>query len=96
MPPSQKIRKVKVSSQMQVRIPADLYAKFGFGSEAICVETETGVEFRPAKSAAEQDADILKELLDSGLEGEKLLEAFRAKTRENADSYSYYLASLPE
>lgn len=73
---------VKISSQMQVRIPSNLYAEYGFGKEALCVPTATGVEFRPVKSTADQSADIVEQLVAEGLTGEELVAAFRSRAVE--------------
>lgn len=72
-------RKVKVSSQMQVRIPADMFHAYGFGGEAMCVATATGVEFRPVKDTAEMHADLLEDLLAQGLSGDELAARFRER-----------------
>lgn len=66
-----------MSAQLQVRIPRDLYERYGFGSEAKVVATATGVEFRPIKTESEKCADLLEQLVDEGLSGTELLERFR-------------------
>lgn len=86
---------MKVSSQMQVRIPADMFHAYGFGSEAMCVATETGIEFRPIKEAADVHADLLAELLEQGLSGDELVNAFRARASED-DGIEYATITLPE
>lgn len=73
---------VKISSQMQVRIPSNLYAEYGFDKEALCIPTSTGVEFRPVKSTADQSADIVEELVAEGLTGDELVAAFRSRAIE--------------
>lgn len=87
-------RRVKISSQMQVRIPSEFYQAFGFGTEAICVATKTGVEYRPVRNAIEESADIIRELADKGLSGDELADEYvkLAESRINrplsADDFS--------
>ena len=80
MSKSNDVRRVKVSSQMQVRIPRDLYERYGFGSEAEVVPTKTGVEFRPVKTESERCADLLEKLVSQGLTGEALVQRFRSES----------------
>lgn len=75
-------RRVKVSSQMQVRIPAAFYQHYGFGTEALCVPTEHGVEFRPLRSTVDQTADILQSLLDEDVSKDRLLDEYRRRATE--------------
>ena len=75
-------RKAKISSQMQVRIPRDLYERYGFGNEAEVVATVTGVEFRPIKTESERCADLLEQLVEQGLSGEELVERFRSEAAQ--------------
>ena len=89
-----KPRIAKVSAQMQVRIPRDLYEKYGFGSEAEIVPTKTGIEFRPIKSETEKCTDLLEALVSEGLSGEELLARFRAEASSTADSVEYHLLDL--
>ena len=92
--PEKKKRRVKVSSQMQVRIPADLFAEYGFGSEALVVPTKHGVEFRPVKSAAAQSTDLLASLVAEGLEGDELVAAFKEQAAQNLSEISYSTIDL--
>ena len=82
-------RKVKISSQMQVRIPIDWYEDYGFGKEALCVATETGIEFRPIKNAAEQCGDLLEELIAQGLSGDELVARFREQASTKTAKIDY-------
>ncbi len=78
-------KRVKISSQLQVRIPAELYDRYGFGTEAECVPTETGVEFRPLKTAVEQSTDLLEQLVAEGYTGDDLIEEFRNRAHEEME-----------
>ncbi|MDO4538995.1 MAG: hypothetical protein Q4B54_12595 [Coriobacteriales bacterium] len=74
-----KQRIAKISTQLQVRIPRDLYRRYGFGAQAEIVATPTGVEFRPLKTESEKCADLLESLVSEGLSGDELVERFREK-----------------
>lgn len=78
MPPASRVR---VSSQMQVRIPVELYQRYGFTREAWCVPTEHGVEFRPVHGAAQESTNILQELVAQGLTGEELVKTFKSRVQ---------------
>lgn len=82
-------KRVKISTQLQVRIPAELYNRYGFGNEAECVATPTGVEFRPLKSAAEQSTDLLQQLVAEGYSGDDLIEEFRLRVADEIDGPQY-------
>ena len=94
MPASEKPRIAKVSSQMQVRIPRDLFERYGFGTEAEVVATPTGVEFRPVKSAGDRCADLLESLVGEGLTGAELVERFRSEASSAAPTVSYSSVEL--
>ena len=89
-----KPRIAKISAQMQVRIPRDLYDSYGFGNEAEVVATKTGVEFRPIKSAGEKCADLLESLVEEGLTGEELVARFRAEAGPVSEAVEYYTIDL--
>lgn len=82
-------RKAKISSQMQVRIPRDLYEHYGFGNEAEVVATKTGVEFRPLKTESERCADLLEQLVGEGLSGEELVRRFRNESTQQSIAVEY-------
>ena len=82
-------KRVRISQQMQVRIPIELYERYGFGREAECVATPTGVEFRPVKSPTERNAELLEQLVAEGLSGEELIEAFRHYAAEDGEDAGY-------
>lgn len=82
-------RRAKISSQMQVRIPRDLYERYGFGSEAEVVATATGVEFRPIKTEGERCADLLEQLVSQGLSGEELVQRFRSESTPQSIAMEY-------
>ncbi len=84
-------RRMKISSQLQIRIPADLYQRYGFGSEAIVVPTDTGIELRPVADAADCSADLLQQLLDEGKTGEELVAEFRKRAKQESGSISYHV-----
>ena len=89
MSPSPKPRIAKISSQLQVRIPRDLYERYGFGPEAEIVATTTGIEFRPIKTESEKCADLLERLVSEGLSGEELVERFRADALDQSTALEY-------
>ena len=93
---NKKVRKAKISSQMQVRIPRDLYEKYGFDTEAEVVETETGVEFRPIKSASARYAELLEDLVEQGLDGEELIARFKEQSKDVDTSVSYHVVPLDD
>ena len=82
-------RRAKISSQMQVRIPRDLYERYGFGNEAEVVATATGVEFRPIKTESERCADLLEQLVGQGLTGEELVQRFRSESSQQSVTVEY-------
>lgn len=71
---------VKISSQMQVRIPRDLYERYGFTNEAELVPTGEGIELRPVKSTAQRCTELLESLVSEGLSGDELVERFREES----------------
>ena len=83
------IRRAKISSQMQVRIPRDLSERYGFGNEAEVVATATGVEFRPVKTESERCADLLEQLVGQGLSGEELVRRFRRESTQQGTDVEY-------
>lgn|GEM_PF-6177697 len=89
-------RRMKISSQLQIRIPADLYERYGFGSEAIVVPTEAGIELRPVADAADRGADLLQQLLDEGKSGEELVEEFRKRAKDDNPAVSYGAVDFPD
>ncbi len=89
-----KPRIAKISAQMQVRIPRELYESYGFGSEAEVVATKTGVEFRPVKSAGEKCADLLEALVSEGLSGKELVSRFRAEAGPVSESVEYHVVDF--
>jgi hypothetical protein len=82
-------RRVKVSSQMHLRIPRDLYERYGFGNEAEVVPTATVVEFRPVKTESERCADSLEELVSQGMGGEALVRRFRSESQRQSVAIEY-------
>lgn len=89
MDKSNETRRVKVSSQMQVRIPRDLYDRYEFGNEAEVVATATGVEFRPVKTESERCADLLEQLVSEGLSGDALVQRFRSESARQSIAVEY-------
>ena len=89
MSKSEGTRRARISSQMQVRIPRDLYERYGFGNEAEVVATATGVEFRPIKTESERCADLLEQLVGEGLSGEELIRRFRSESAQQTIEVEY-------
>ena len=81
--------RVNVSSQVQVRVPRDLYERYGFGNEAEVVPTATVVEFRPVKTEGERCADSLEELVSQGMGGEALVRRFRSESQRQSVAIEY-------
>ena len=84
----ERMRMAKVSSQLQVRIPRDLYDRYGFSEQAQWVPAEGGILLRPVKTEGERCADLLEELVREGFEGEELVVRFRMSATSAAVEYS--------
>jgi len=83
------VRRVKVSSQMHLRIPRDLYERYGFGNEAEVVPTAKGVKFRPVKTEGERCADLPEVLASQGLGGETLVQRIRSESQRQSIAIEY-------
>lgn len=72
-------KRVTISSKRQFTIPQKFFQKIGFGKEAECILTPDGILIRPIpqNQGGELAEAILKDLIEQGLSGEELLEAFK-------------------
>lgn len=73
-------RKVKISSKRQITIPVDIYERQGFAEYALLTETPDGLQIQPF-NLADDDEELtlmlLRHLMDSGYEGEELLQKYK-------------------
>lgn len=71
---------IKVSNKRQITIPQKFFEKLNIDNEVECIITNSELIIRPVNREIEFAEEILKDLIDKGLEGSLLLEEFR-KTR---------------
>jgi len=73
-------KRIRVSSQRQVTIPRKFFEKLGIGTEVECILKEDGILLKPIleDNNGHSAAEILKDLIEQGLSGSKLLEKFQA------------------
>ncbi len=71
---------IKVSNKRQITIPQKFYDKLNIDQEIECTITNSEIILRPIYRETEFAEEILKDLIDKGLEGTQLLDEFR-KTR---------------
>ena len=71
-------RIIKISSKRQITIPADIYEKAGFDSYAyVTWDSEEGMSIYPIDVHDQKSSvRILRSLLEQGLEGEELVDAY--------------------
>lgn len=72
---------VSISPKRQITIPQKYFKMLGFENEAECILRGNELVIKPVQilSDSEFSEQILEELIDSGLSGHELLEAFKAK-----------------
>lgn len=70
---------VSISPKRQITIPQKFFKKIGFDKEAECIIRGNELIIRPAKvmSNGEFSELILEELIEQGLSGKELLNAFK-------------------
>lgn len=70
---------VSISPKRQITIPQKFFKKIGFDKEAECVVRGNELVIRPAKVTGNGEFSelILEELIDQGLSGKELLNAFK-------------------
>jgi len=71
---------IKVSNKRQITIPQKFYDKLKIDQEVECTITNSEIIIRPIYRETEFAEEILKDLIDKGLEGNQLLDEFK-KTR---------------
>ena len=71
---------IRISSKRQITIPQKYYDHLGFSDQAECILRGSELIIRPAVSqgSGEFDREILKELIEQGYSGDKLLAQFEA------------------
>lgn len=71
---------IRITGKRQITIPQRFFEALGFGSEAVCELQDDRIVLRPARMDGEDEfADLLlADLIDQGLSGKELLDAFRA------------------
>ena len=85
-------RRVKISSKRQITIPVDIYERRGFAEYAMLTETPRGLMIEPIQLADDDEeltVRLLRHLMESGLQGETLLEKYAELKPKFA---SYYRA----
>lgn len=77
-------KRLSISSKRQITIPQKFYTLLGFDNEAECILRGNELILRPVKnvSGGEFAEQILAELIDKGLQGEELFEAFKAEQKK--------------
>lgn len=74
---SNKIKRVKISSQRQINIPKDFYMALDLGDEALVEFTGKEIIIRPAtEEIVDFSTDILTDLVKQGYSGEYLIKEF--------------------
>ena len=92
-------RIIKISSKRQITIPADIFAKAGFDSYAyVTWDNEEGMSIFPIDVHDQQSSvRILRSLLEQGLDGEELVDAYeRIISTPPIDYKAEIAASLKE
>ncbi len=69
---------LKISSKRQITIPAQWYRDKGFKEYALCTLTSEGILIQPLDPHPDENVmvDILRSLIDSGYEGNELVEKY--------------------
>lgn len=74
---SNKIKRVKISSQRQINIPKDFYGALDLGDEALVEFTGKEIIIRPVtEEIVDFSTDILTDLVKQGYSGEDLIREF--------------------
>lgn len=72
-----KIKRVKISSQRQINIPKDFYEALDLGDEALVEFTGKEIIIRPVmEEIVDFSTDILTDLVKQGYSGENLIREF--------------------
>lgn len=72
---------VSISSKRQITIPQKFFNLLGFGTEAECMIRGNEIVIRPVRESSDGEfaEQILADLIEQGLSGNKLLAAFKEK-----------------
>ena len=70
---------ISISPKRQITIPQKFFSRFQFGSQATISATDNGILIQPAEnfSNGEFDVQILQDLVQKGLSGQELVNAFK-------------------
>ena len=70
---------ISITGKRQITIPQKFFELLGFGREAECVLRDGEIALRTVRDgdAGAFDEQILADLIDQGLEGQELLDAFK-------------------
>ncbi|ETA81355.1 AbrB family transcriptional regulator [Youngiibacter fragilis 232.1] len=75
--------RIKISSKRQITIPSKYYEALGFDKEIECIKSNGMLILIPVKSDESYFAEeILKDLINQGYSGEKLLDEFKKMSRK--------------
>ncbi len=76
-------RRINISSKRQITIPAKYFHALGLDKEVDCIYSKDMLILTPVKEEAPAFAEeILKELIQQGYSGEKLLAEFKTMNRK--------------
>lgn len=79
-------RIIKISSKRQITIPAEMFRNQGFNEYAFVSQTDEGLSIRPIDVENEMvTVDLLRYLVEKGLEGEELISQYEALINEALD-----------
>lgn len=75
--------RIKISSKRQITIPSKYYEALGFDKEIECIKSNGMLILIPVKSDESYFAEeILKDLINQGYSGERLLDEFKKMSRK--------------
>lgn len=89
-------RRISVSEKRQITIPKRFFDQLGIGNEVECVVQNGGLFIRPVPASDDFSEEILKDLLESGVPREHLLEAFQTKKKELRTAVQHMIADADE
>lgn len=70
---------ISISPKRQITIPQKFFSRFQFGSQAKISATDNGILIQPFENISDRELDvqILQELVQQGLNGQELINAFK-------------------
>lgn len=72
-------KQIRVSDKRQITIPKRFYERLGMEDSLICELRGNEIILRPAPIEEDFSAEILKEIVNEGYEGEELIAAFQER-----------------